>query len=472
MSLDALRLEVPDLIEERPENALLELPAKLAAARKERGEAGLQQVLALIFRLNRCNLTLLERQRTLQSFCAEYQFYAQAFQNKKTPSTLFIRLNHEMASGFKRLLLQILQGRSPSRPHLAWCLYMAVHFLAQSMLRHFQIYQEPPPSMWRDSHLLYWIGEHQNCLDELIAAAFTPTPANTLRGLYQQMLLLSLSNPFHLAEGEAFELFAALAPVASLGRLLPWDSEDESDDPIVDLGESEPCLNASHKVTSSPEYLRRFELGALLVALHEPAPLQTATQHALLEQVRPHWLGRMKREHQRSEANGSCNLIIGLPDIHRQLMDSNAGVELSSARMLDSSAGGTCVLCRGDQGGDLSVGQLLLLLGGNGTSTLAIVRWRHLNSEGLHLGLRYLKGLPRPVWLRRAPGAQARPGVLQSTPEPGSVWHHALWLTIGQFTEGESLWLQLISVNSQTVITLPSPNLLTPCVSRHPLVLS
>lgn len=470
MSLDALRLEVPDIIEEKPDKTLAELSAKLAAARAERIEAGLESVLTLLFRLNRCNLTLLERQRSLQSFSVEYQFFSQAFQNNKTPSALFIRLNHEMASGFKRLLLQILQGRNPSRPHLAWCLYMAVHFLAHSMLRHFQIYQEPPPSMWRDSHLLYWIGEHQNCLDEHVAAAFKPTPANTLRGLYQQMLLLALSNPFHLAQGEAFELFGALAPVAGLARLLPWDSEDESDGHTVDLGESEPCLGLNQKVTSSAEHLRRFELGALLIALHEPAPLQTRTQHALLESVRPHWLGRMQRQHERSETNGSCNLVIGLPEIHKQLMGISA--TQSSAQMLDSSAGGTCVLCNGDQGVDLSVGQLLLLMGGNGTSTLAIVRWRHHNNEGLHLGLRYLKGLPRPIWLRRAPDTQARPAVLQSTPEAGNVWNHGLWQSVGQFGEGESLWLQLISVNRQTVIKLAPANLSTPCVSRHPLTLT
>ena len=470
MSLDALRLEVPDLIEERPADALLELPAKLAAARKESGAAGLQQILGLLFRLNRCNLTLLERQRTLQSFCTEYQHYSRAFQNDITPTALFIRLNHEMAGGFKRLLLQILQGRSPSRPHLAWCLYMAVHFLAQSMLRHFQIYQEPPPSMWRDSHLLYWIGEHQSCLDELIAAAFTPTPANTLRGLYQQMLLLALSNPFHLADGEAFELFAALAPIAHLGRLLPWDSEDESDSPVVDLGESEPYLGPGQKVTSSADHLRRFELGALLIALNEPTPLQSSFQLELLEKVHPHWLGRMQRKHERSETNGSCNLVIGLPAIHKHLIDK--GAVQSSAQMLDSSAGGTCLLCNGDQGGDLSVGQLLLLMGGNGTSTLAMVRWRHHNSEGLHLGLRYLKGLPRPVWLRRAPGAQTHPAVLQSTPESGGVWQHGLWLPLNQFGTGESLWLQLVSVNSQTVITLPPASLESPCVSRHDLTLS
>lgn len=470
MSLDALRLEVPDFVEENASDTLAELTIKLAAAREEQSETGLQHVLELIFRLNRCNLTLLERQRNLQSFSAEYQHYSLAFQSGNPPSALFIRLNHEMATGFKRLLLQILQGRNPSRPHLAWCLYMAVHFLAQSLLRHFQLYQEAPPSIWRDSHLLYWIGEHQDCLDEQIAAAFKPTPANTLRGIYQQMLILALSNPFHLAEGEAFELFGALAPVASLSRLQAWDSEDESDGPTVDLCESQPCLAVDQKPESQAEYLRRFELGALLVALHEPAPLQTETQRRLLEQVRPHWLGRLQRRHERTDTNGSCNLVIGLQAIHNRLLGQAA--EQSNAQMLDSSAGGTCLLCNGDQGGQLAVGQLLLLLGGNGTSTLALVRWRHQNAEGLHLGLRYLKGLPRPVWLRRAPGAQTHPAVLQSTPAPGNIWHHGLWLAFGQFSEGENLWLQLVSVNSQTVIPLPTANLNTPLVSRHPLTLS
>ena len=153
MSLDALRLEVPDLIEDRPDNTLAELAEKLVAARKMPAETGLSDNLALLFHLNRCNLTLLERQRTLQNFSVEYQFYSKAFQGDKTPTALFIRLNHEMATGFKRLLLQILQSRNPSRPHMAWCLYMALHFLAHSMLRHFQIYQEPPPSMWRDSQI-------------------------------------------------------------------------------------------------------------------------------------------------------------------------------------------------------------------------------------------------------------------------------------------------------------------------------
>lgn len=468
MTLDALRLEVPDIREDSSVSPA-EIVERLAAARLLEAEHGLQQVLGLLFTLNRSGLTLLERQRALQSFSDEYRHYASLANCQPPPSALFVRLCGELATGFKRLLLQILQGRQPSLPHLAWCLYMAQHFLAQQLLRHYQLYQEPPAALWRDSHLLYWIGEHQQCLDEPVAAAFEPKPASTLRGLYQQMLLLAQSNPFHLDEGECLTLFSALAPLAALARLLPWDEEDEAEGPLVDLSESQPCLAFEQQAEGEPENLRRFELGALLIALHEPAPLQSGQERQLLERVRQHWLTRQQRRHERAELDGQCSLVVGLPAIHAQLLDKLP--QRTEAQILDASPGGARLLCNANEGGQLQVGQLVLLLT-YGTPTLALVRWRHLNAEGLHLGLRYLKGLPRPVWLRRAPNAQTHPGVLQSTPAPGNGWHHGLWLPNGQFATGEHLWLQLASVHNQAILPLPESNLGTSSVTRHPLRLA
>ena len=466
MTLDALRLEVPDILD-TDVVTLADLNEQLALARKQPPELALQQVLSLLFKLNRSAMTLLERQRALQSLSDQYRHYSQAYQGDNPPTALFVHLCSEMAVGFKRLLLQILQGRQPSLPHLAWCLYMAQHFLAQNLLRHYQLYQEPPASLWRDSHLLYWIAEHQGCLDEPVAAAFSPQPASTLRGLYQQMLLLALSNPFHLADGECALLFGALSPLAELARLLPWDEDEEIEGPIIDLTEAQPCLSYAQVAEGSAEYLRRFELGALLVALHEPAPLQSAAERQVLERVQQHWLGRQQRRHNRADNSSECSLIVGLAAIHAQLLAQRPG--RTSAQMLDASAGGARLLCNADQAGYLSVGQLVLLLTGSDTPTLALVRWRHLNSEGLHLGLRYLKGLPRPVWLRRAPSAQTHPGVLQSTPAPGNGWHHGLWLPNGQFVEGENIWLQLTSAHNQAILPLPTANLITSSVTRYPM---
>lgn len=466
MTLDALHLEVPDILEEDA-TSLADLNDRLAAARKLAYDDGLQEVVGLLFSLNRCAMTLLERQRALQSLCEEYRHYCAALDDGSAPSALFVHLCGELASGFKRLLLQILQGRHPSRPHLAWCLYMAQHFLAQSLLRHYQLYQEPAASLWSDSHLLYWLGEHQHCLDEHVAAPFQPAPAGSLRGLYQQMLLLALSNPFHLAEGECLDLFAALTPLAELARLLPWEEDEDGDGPLIDLSQALPCLPYDGEVLGGTEYLRRLELGALLVALHEPAPLRSAEQRELLERVCQHWRGRQQRRHPRADFSADCNLVVGLTNIHAQLLEKRPSY--CAAQMLDASPGGARLLCHADLGAQLPVGQLTLVLTHSGTPSLALVRWRHLNQQGLHLGLRYLKGLPRAVWLRRAPSAQTHPGVLQSTPEPGAGWHHGLWLPNGQFVEGENLWLQLANVNNQAVLPLPAANLSTPSVVRHPL---
>lgn len=468
MTLDALRLEVPDIVDEDG-SCLMGLNPALASARLLPLETGLQQALGQLFRLNRSAVTLLERQRALQSFSEEYRHYAVDFIESRPPPPLFLRYCAELAAGFKRLLLQILQGRQPSLPHLAWCLYMAQHFTAQTLMRHYQQYQEPPGALWRDSHLLYWIGEHQGCLDEPVAAAFRPTPADTLRGLYQQVLLLALSNPFHLTEGECPLLFGALAPLAGLARLLPWDGEDESESPIVDLGLPQPYLPLDQPARAPSAQLRRLELGPLLVALYEPAPLQSPVEHDLLERVSANWLGRQQRRHVRTENETACTLVAGLPAIHAHLLAQRPGA--IEARMQDASAGGARLLCLPNQAPQLAVGQLVLLLN-SGTPTLALVRWRHGNREGLHIGLRYLKGLPRPVWLRRAPNAQTHPGVLQSTPAPGNGWHHGLWLPQDQFVEGEQLWLQLASVNSQAMLPLPAANLATPLVARHPLKLA
>ncbi|MCY1418809.1 hypothetical protein D9M71_343780 [compost metagenome] len=160
---------------------------------------------------------------------------------------------------------------------------------------------------------------------------------------------------------------------------------------------------------------------------------------------------------------------MGLPAIHADLLAQHP--DRCEAQMLDASPGGARLLCHSDLGNQLAVGQLALVQT-QGSPVLALVRWRYQNSEGLHLGLHYLKGLPRPVWLRRAPSAQTHPGVLQSTPAPGNGWHHGLWLPCKQFVEGENLWLQLASVHNQAIVLLPAPNLSSPLVARYPLQLA
>ena len=111
MRQDTLRIEVPDLLEENCV-PLTQLNAALAEARRQRPEQGLRQVLDLLSRHNRSAMTLLERQRGLQNVSEEYRHYASMAGSSSCP--LLVGLCDELAAGFKRLLLQMLQGRAPS----------------------------------------------------------------------------------------------------------------------------------------------------------------------------------------------------------------------------------------------------------------------------------------------------------------------------------------------------------------------
>lgn len=467
--MDAALLDVPEILDDASCD-LASINEALLQTRQLPSDSALDQLLSLIFRHNRSAMSLLERQRGLQLFTDEYRQQLTLLESNQPPSKPLIRLCNELAFGYKHLLQSMLSGRKPSPQHLAWCIFSAQYFICQNILRQYQLYQEPQPVQWHDSHQLYWLAEQHQCLDEPVSSAFIPQPAGTVRGLYQQLLLLTLSNPFHLSEAEIPLLFSALAHYAGLASLQTWDSEEDSDALLIDLHSNLAFQLGERAHLSAGHALRRFDLAALHVALDEPLPLQGQTEQALLQRVRSHWHGKQQRRHQRVEQPGQCEIVVGLPAIHAQLLEHRP--EHLAARILDGSPGGLRLLCRPELAPQLPVGQLLLLLPQQNSPRLAMIRWRHQDSKGLHLGLRYLKGLPRAAWLRRAPSAQTHPGIMQSTPVAGGGWHHGLWLTQGQFVEGEHLWLQLHNANKQTVVQLPPSNLGSPCAVRHPLRLA
>src|SRR3990167_5371461 len=94
MTLDALRLEVPDILETEVA-PLADLNEQLAQARLQPAELALQQALSLLFKLNRSAMTLLERQRALQNFSDQYRHHSKAYQGENPPTALFVHMRSE-----------------------------------------------------------------------------------------------------------------------------------------------------------------------------------------------------------------------------------------------------------------------------------------------------------------------------------------------------------------------------------------
>ncbi|KAF1071460.1 MAG: hypothetical protein GAK45_00509 [Pseudomonas citronellolis] len=456
MNTDALRSAVPAPL------TTAELPALLAEARRRPPAEGLQACIELLHRLNHCGLTLLERQRSLQSLTQEHQYYqrGQSTQDDQRITDFC----GELAQGYQHLVEQILNGHNPSRPHLAWGLCMAQYFIGQAMLLHYLAYRQPPAALWADSHRLYRLGERLDCLDEPVATAFTPAAAGTLRGLHHQPLLLALSNPFQLISGEAALLYAALASLADLTSLEDWNDED-TDALRLDLDSDAPVSRSENNTLPPSEYTRSLELGAVYMALETPTPLRSEQAECLLQSAAAHWSRQPQRRHVRQPQNGQCQLIAGLSAIHAHLQhndDTGCTVEIA-----DTSADGARLRCPSLNASELPIGQLLLVLAPSGGALLALVRWVHLDGAELNLGIHYLKGIARPAWISRAPGAQLHAALLQSSPQTAPGWQHGLWLPHGSFYEGERVWLQLASAQQRMALVVPPANRMTRWVCRY-----
>ncbi|MCJ8169281.1 PilZ domain-containing protein [Atopomonas sediminilitoris] len=458
MNLQSLHLDVPELLPHNPHS--LNEWVDAVQALPEQDDRNLARI---THEINQTPLNLLERQRLLQQLTDRFAKRSHQLDDRAPNETLLDWSEH-LATGYKRLLLQILQGRQPSQAHLAWCLFMIMQFLVQSILRHLQRYQEPHSGLWRDCHLIYLLAEHRECLDEPLSVPFTPTPASSLRGAYQQALLLALSSPFHLSSHELHQLFTALAPLAAQARLEPF-SPHISTGPWVDMGGTGPKRQLQD-IDEHDQSLRQLNLAAVLVTAKQHAPLRSDEQNRLLIHAQKHWLNSEQRQHERQDRETPCSLIMGLNAIHNQL--GNGQSPLLDGVLCDTSPGGARLRLAAASL-HMPVGQLVLMTTGN-LRVLALVQWRHQDSQTLHVGLRYLKGSVRAGLVRRTPETRAHQALLLSTPQPGQNWEHTLWLNAGEFTLQEDVFLQLENHANQA-IHLATPTHSTRWVSRHPLTL-
>ncbi len=113
-------------------------------------------------------------------------------------------LQVEMANGYKRLVLNAMdsfKGRPSTRAmnSLALIIQRAMRYLAESLVKSYQFYAEPPENTWREIHQLCELadayGVIDNPVEDLLNSAI---PHTNVSNVYKQALLVDFSDPYHL----------------------------------------------------------------------------------------------------------------------------------------------------------------------------------------------------------------------------------------------------------------------------------
>jgi hypothetical protein len=286
-----------------------------------------------------------------------------------------------IAGGYKLIVVQLHQADSASPgPLFGRAINRALEQLNYSLLDSYRFYRAVQPYLIAESHELYRLARHYGLLSCCVDEGDEHTPAISIAMHYHASMLLSLTDPFRLAEGEVSLLFDVLMQHAAACRVIPGNSWSGSGEGLflVELGSDSlpvPCTALTPPVSVKDPYL--LDATAALAAVRErlaktPAKVRMQSPEAMvLRRLLPETQGPEKRREQRTTDGRWIKLLLGVNGIHQYLsgvsgkgtgrLAGNGSLpnDLIMCRVLDSSAGGMKLAWEGRAAGDARVGDLL-----------------------------------------------------------------------------------------------------------------
>lgn len=238
-----------------------------------------------------------------------------------------------MANGFKIAVLDLDAGQGnteKSSTALLIATYASIKYMAEQLLSAWLVYYPEPQGIWTQIHRLYRYAEETGIHDKVQPVqAGEKVTTNTIQHLYKRIVLLAISNPYHLMEGEASAILEYLNDWAKKCSITPHqENAVVSGQFYVDLAGEEPPCFASGGAEHTPEHGRIINVDALAGGLtslihkiseqykDKDMSLKDRMNRDMLIRLHNAWGGRADRQEQRSIDKESILLSTGLGACH------------------------------------------------------------------------------------------------------------------------------------------------------------
>ncbi len=205
-------------------------------------------------------------------------------------------------------------------------LYKAIHYLCLIVLDHYLIYAEQPNAVWGELNQLYALAESRNIETVEIDIAAEHEPP-TITESYQRILLLALTNPYHLMQGEVAKLYKLLAGLSCYARLINVAYEPgKTGKFVVDLAAAAPPRYSSlASNANSPVAARLINVNKLLDHMenlisqfsHNKATISDRIEQGMLRRATRAWGARSERLSPRNATDVNAEVLFGLRHCHQ-----------------------------------------------------------------------------------------------------------------------------------------------------------
>ena len=322
------------------------------------------------------------------------------------------RVFQSLAGGYKLVVAsQFPQAGVAPGALLGPAINRALEQLVYSILDCYRFYREVPPELTAETHELYLLARQHGLLDVSLETEAEGRQPVTTALLFHAGMLLSLTEPERLGEGEVSLLFDVLMQHAGNCRVIPGNRWEGSGAGlfVIDLhatGLPVPCATLTAPVAvrdgcllDASEALRaiRAQLDRTPASVRMQSP-----EGMLLQRLLPERSGRERRLDARRRDARHVDLLPGLANIHDWLQSTGEVPDLklreraTSCRVLDSSRQGMKLGWDEGVAGDARVGELLGIVEPSGQRAglqLAVIRSVSvLHEGGMETGIEFFPG--------------------------------------------------------------------------------
>ncbi len=241
-----------------------------------------------------------------------------------------------MADGFKIIVAEQLQSGEnlAGHEHLTEnTLYQALRYLSLIILDHYLIYSEQSTVVWGELNQLYAVAESKGLHTKTIDIATEHAPPTILE-IYQRILLLALTNPYHLMQGEAARLYKHLSRWATYARLISGPYQPGKIGKfVIDLAAAAPPKYSSIASSPNPPRVARvIDVNRLLDHLEEiistssnnKATIAERIEQAMFRRVSRVWGARSERLSPRIASDVNAEIVFGLRHCHQLMSNGSA----------------------------------------------------------------------------------------------------------------------------------------------------
>ncbi|MEO7743294.1 MAG: hypothetical protein ABIR98_10175 [Usitatibacter sp.] len=347
----------------------------------------------------------------------------------------------ELATGYKIAISEKSGKLFGGKKQLPLLVMRAIEYMAAGLLASYKAYTPAPARLWNEIHQLYVHAEQEG----IARQPADPDNKASVADAYCEALLLSLTDPYRLAQGDAEKVIAQMRGyrgLATLGQARPGTSPGGHFLVPCDTDRPPKPLLSANDDTGGPNW-RLLDTNAIVDKLRmKKTAMETGNVSAtmskamgpeglaLVAKLITLWGDPPKRSSRRDPAEMTVAIAAGLKAVSHfvslepkldlatedemlrrgitmplfalPMDDASQPIPVFEWDVVNQSRGGIKVRRRGPTQQPIAVGELVGIKSpGKAHWTIGVVRWITIFDEGgIEFGVQYLAPMARMVWVQ------------------------------------------------------------------------